>query len=442
MISSVVGVLLALVSAIEFSVDWAAFRAGPDSCRVEFFYGIPYDQLLYTQSDSGIGALFSVEMDMTGIDTDFREHGVIQKRARLSSFQEAERRQRSFVDGFSVVAPAGRYRFRIAVAESAAGGLNRGVREDTILVSGMDHGLVLSSLQLGSSVVADTSSGAVSVIPNPRLRFGVAGNEAVYVYFEGYGLSQDSNRCRVDIAVLRPRSSMVETQPEKPGLSTASFDTLVRGGPVFRGKSGTRVASALGVSLESVEPGPCLLSLSLTDLATGQRVTQTKGFAVGAATVGTGFRVSLESLSGREQRYYREIEFIATSRELGYYAALSDSGKDAWLAWFWSQHNLTEYARRMEAAEEKYRHQRTPGVKTDRGRVYVKYGEPDAVEQKVIETDARSREYWHYYGSGYTFVFIDVRGDGNFRLAWTNSKEEPRTGYEDYLLPAEQEQFR
>ncbi len=423
--------LLMLTSAIEFSVDWAEFRAGPDSSRVEFFYSIPYDQLLYTQSDSGIAALFSVQMEMVGIGNDFREQGTIHKRARLSSFQEAEQRRRSFVDGFSVIAPAGRYRYRIAVVESSAGGVGLGAREDTIDLAGFGGRPALSSLQLGARVVTDTATGTVSVVPSPGLRFGGSENDAVYVYFEGYGLSPDTNRYRVDVAVLQPKGSA-------GGLD----DTAVRSGPVIRTKSGSDLATALGVSLEAVRPGPAVLALALTDLATGRQVVRTKRFLVGDDGAGPGFRVSLDNLTEREQRYYRELEYIATPGELKYYAALSDSGKEAWLARFWTRHNLTEYARRMETAEARYRRQRTPGVKTDRGRIYVKYGEPDAVEQKVIETDARSREYWHYYGTGYTFVFIDIRGDGNFRLAWTNSKDEPRTGLEDYLLPDERERFR
>jgi hypothetical protein len=82
------------------------------------------------------------------------------------------------------------------------------------------------------------------------------------------------------------------------------------------------------------------------------------------------------------------------------------------------------------------------GFNTDRGRVYVKYGEPDAIEQKVIEAETRPREYWHYYNTGYIFVFIDLSGDANYRLAWTNAKGEPKTGYESYLTVEEQDQFK
>jgi len=152
-------------------------------------------------------------------------------------------------------------------------------------------------------------------------------------------------------------------------------------------------------------------------------------------------RSLLRSLSDQERMYYRDIQYIATPREVAYYNSLSESGKDVWLASFWSKHNLTEFARRLETAENRFRRQRTPGVRTDRGRIYVKYGEPDAIEQKVIETQIRPREYWHYYSSGYVYVFVDIRGDGNYRLAYTNNKDEPPTGFESYLTPEEQEQW-
>jgi GWxTD domain-containing protein len=143
-----------------------------------------------------------------------------------------------------------------------------------------------------------------------------------------------------------------------------------------------------------------------------------------------------------ERKYYDQIQYLTTPKQLAYYKALSETGKDAYLAKFWSVRNLGEFSRRMETADVKYHLPKVAGHNTDRGRIYVKYGEPDAIEQKVIETETRPREYWHYYNTGYAFVFIDIRGDGNYRLAWTNAKEEPKTGFESYLTVEEQDQFK
>ena len=427
--SAGIALLLTLTGALDFSADWSAFRAGGDSSRVEFLYAIPHDELLYTQTDSGLLAQFSVQLEMTGLDNGFHEAGTILKQARIRSFQEAMQAQRSFVDGFSVTAPAGTYRFRIAVAETSLAGSTAGTREDTLRLKGFNAGLALSSLQVGSTALTDTATGAVSVIPNPSHRFPEKGLEALYVYYEGYNLSPDSDLYRVRAAIVRSRNG-------KP-------DTVVKTQPLARPKHGTSAGYAMGVSVAGVEPGAYTLGLELTDVATNQSVTAGRSFVIGsAAPEGTAVGSSLDSLSPLERRYCDQIHYLATPNQLAYYKSLSDSGKPAYLAKFWETRDLTEFSRRMETAAGRFRQAKVSGINTDRGRVYVKYGEPDAVEQKVIETETRPREYWHYYGTGYVFVFVDVRGDASYRLAWTNAKGEPKTGYESYLTPDEEEQFK
>ena len=426
--SAGIALLMALSGALDFSVDQSMFRAGGDSSRVEVFYAIPYEELLYTQTDSFLLAQFSVQTEVAGLDNSFHEAGTILKQARIRSFQEAMQAQRSFVDGFSVTAPAGTFRFRVTVAETSSAGSTSGTREDTLRLKGFNAGLALSSLQVGSTALTDTVTGAVSVIPNPSHRFPDKGLQALYVYYEGYNLSPDSDSYRVRAAIVRSRGG-------KP-------DTVVKTQPLARPKHGTSAAYAMGVSMAGVEPGAYTFAVELTDVATKQSVTAGQDFVIGSTEPEvTAVGSSLDSLSPLELKYYDQIHFLATPNQVAYYKALSDSGKKAYLAKFWSTRNLTEFSRRMETADGRFRAAKVSGINTDRGRVYVKYGEPDAVEQKVVEAETRPREYWHYYGTGYVFVFIDIRMDANYRLAWTNAKDEPKTGFESYLTDEEQEQF-
>ena len=428
--SVALALLLALTGALDFSADWLAFRATGDSTRVEFFYAIPFEQLLYTQTaDSGLVAEFSVRLEFAGLDNSFRQEGTVLKRARIRSFQEAFAAQRNLVDGFSVTAPPGKYRFSIAVAETSSSGQSEGAREDTIALNGFNAGLALSSLQVGSTILTDTATGAVSVIPNPTHRFLDKGLEALYVYYEGYNLSPDSDSYRARAVITRDRGG--------------KLDTVVATQPLSRPKNGTSVAYAMGVSAAGVEPGAYTLGLELTDVATKRSVTASRDFTIGsnapdAATALPG----LDSLSPLELKYYDQIQYLATPNQLAYYKALSESGKMAYLAKFWGVRNLKEFGRRMETAAGRFRMFKVAGYNTDRGRIYVKYGEPDAVDQKVIETETRPREYWHFYNTGNVFVFIDIRGDGNYRLAWTNAKDESKTGFESYLTIEEQDEFK
>ncbi|MEO0079296.1 MAG: GWxTD domain-containing protein [candidate division WOR-3 bacterium] len=413
--------LLALAPTISFDVDWAAFRGPGDSSRVEFFYGVHYNQLEFHQEESLLVAPFAVSFEIKGLDSDFSQSGTIRKRATLHSRKEGVRTQRQFVDGFGVVVPPGRFVFQMTLAESA----RSGTVGDTITVPDFREGLVLSSLQTGSRLVTDSARGSWTVVPNPSRRFGTSGVPKVCLYLEVYNLIPDSGSFRVECALVKKGSN----------------DTVLVTRPLEQPKAGRPLAGVvLAVPMDSVEPGTYLLSARVTETKSGRSAVREKEIEVGPVSAPEPIPYRLE-LTDLTRKYYREIQYLATPGELAEYRGLPDSGKEVFLAKFWANRNLNEFARRMETVQQKYGNARTPGVQTDRGRIYVKYGEPDEVEQKVMEVNTKPREYWHYYKQGLVFIFIDLRGTGDFRLAWTNSPDEPKTGLESYLTPQEQEEF-
>ena len=425
---------------IDFSVDWAAFRGGGDSSRVEFFYAIPIFsgprlQLDFQEKDSGLVAEFAVRFEMSG-DNGYEQDAMLYKRATIASYSEAREAQRSFVDGFSLNVPPGNYDIGFTVSQPKvvqAGDsdtvefVEKGSREAEMTVDDFSAGPAMSDLQLAAGVVYDTITGGFTVVPNPTRRYGVQGVDRVYFYFEGYGLSPEADSYEVSTTVLG---------------TGAEPETLVSGTPQVKPKSGTDVSSALGVSVASLDPGEYRLEVGLRDRHGGATIRRTASFTVGEEPGPVDATPWVLQLSELEQKYYDRLEYIATPRELDYFNALSDSGREAYLAWYWSKHNLPEFTRRMETAKERYRSSTTSGLKTDRGRMYIKYGEPEEVSRKVLEVEVRPREYWHYYNQGYTFIFIDITGTDDYRLAWTNSPHEPPSAYEHLLTPEEEDLYR
>lgn len=430
----VLAVLVAIHAGIgsTFSVDWAAFQATGDTNRVEFFYAIPYNLLKYEKAtEAGQVARFSVRFQLLGPDGTV-EDATIYKQARISTFVEAEKAQRVFVDGFGVPVPAGRYLLRVTI--SSLTGMQTGdtvtaagsVYEDSIEVPDFRVEPALSTIQLAAGIVHDTVSGGFSVVPNPTRRYGGDGVDRVYFYFEGYGLSPAADSYDVVTSILD---------------RTAEPETLITSVQAKYKGQGTRVSAALGVSVDGLAAGQYALAVAVADRGNGSVAARSTWFTiVGEETPAdqTPYRLEMTEL---ETRYYDRLGFIATARELAYYNALSDSGREAYLAWYWSRHNLGEFARRMETARGRYRSANRDGLKTDRGRIYVEYGEPDEVERRVLEVDRRPREYWQYYNQGFVFVFIDLTGSDDYRLVYTNCPHEPSTGYERLLTPDEVELF-
>jgi GWxTD domain-containing protein len=133
---------------------------------------------------------------------------------------------------------------------------------------------------------------------------------------------------------------------------------------------------------------------------------------------------SLEWLDGDEWAF--EVQTIVTADELRQYSQLrTPPERDAFIARFWSRRDPTpgtpqnefrdEFVRRVRFARERFGDPNsagTLGFDTDRGRVYLMFGAPDAIETQAA---GGSQEVWRYdsvpgVGSGVRVRFLPGRG--------------------------------
>ena len=95
---------------------------------------------------------------------------------------------------------------------------------------------------------------------------------------------------------------------------------------------------------------------------------------------------------------------------------------------FWQKRNplpnsktnplLEEFHRRVQSADEDFSYSKTPGWKTDRGRIYIIYGPPDDIYTNNTNIFSSVPPYiiWTYYDLRLKFVFVDELNTGDFRL--------------------------
>jgi len=74
-----------------------------------------------------------------------------------------------------------------------------------------------------------------------------------------------------------------------------------------------------------------------------------------------------------------------------------------------------EFYRRVSVANQRYG-VHMPGWQTDRGRIYILYGEPDDIERHPFDLEYNAYEVWYYYQLGRTYYFEDRIGDGTYEL--------------------------
>lgn len=163
-----------------------------------------------------------------------------------------------------------------------------------------------------------------------------------------------------------------------------------------------------------------------------------------------------------------EMRMLLGQGELEHLKSLGHDERRTWVEEYWSDRDPTpdtevnelreEHYRRIRVANTRFRSIRLKGIETDRGRVYIRYGDPDEIRTafadqsfisgsrtfpgspSVIGEEGRERgginvgekqyEVWTYTergrilgdrgkvasGLGMRFVFVDVEGYGNFRL--------------------------
>lgn len=129
--------------------------------------------------------------------------------------------------------------------------------------------------------------------------------------------------------------------------------------------------------------------------------------------------------SPREQM--EQIRYIATQNE---WSTLSSVPKGQYLEsidHFWAKHDPSPGTIRNEAREDFYSrvaradelftiHKKISGWKSDRGRIYIKYGPPDDISSEILPTDRLPYIVWTYYKSNKQFYFSDSGGFGQYQL--------------------------
>jgi GWxTD domain-containing protein len=191
------------------------------------------------------------------------------------------------------------------------------------------------------------------------------------------------------------------------------------------------------LSVGSISTGSYEFHVEISDLQDKTIIHQRKKFFVYQPDEA----IAGDSLRQSPVNFFRTMDSTAVEDEfLKISYLINKSTKDAWgeinnlvgkknfLHQFWSMYATDrsvrdnkfrkEYLNRVEYANDAFRAFRKDGWKTDRGRVYMVYGQPSDIERHPNEPNAYPYEIWSYneMQGGVIFVFADFDGYRDFRL--------------------------
>ena len=332
----------------------------------------------------------------------------------------------------------GHYELAVAVDDSVGG---RRILKSTDLVGyaalPTASDLVLSTRMrpfLADSSIGETEwrSGQILVTSIAHVRLNPAkpdGNRIFYL-MEAYTAAPDSGSMQVSIQDATGRS-VVQTAPIPVRLAA--------GGGVLRGQ----------LNLEGLPSGEYQFDVSVrvssgtTERSTPFTVLDLQAELARQAELAQARRLTdagyFAAMTEAElDRAEEPLEYLASSRELRPYHGATIEAKRRFLANFWQQRDADttdlrnpvreEFYGKIAYADSAYRERgsgTTSGWKTDRGRIYAKYGSPDELQDRVREGRAPPYQIWRYTRRRDTwFVFADRTGMGSYKLVQTNDRSE------------------
>lgn len=399
---------------LEPHVQWDYLVIGPPPegpFRLEVYYKLFNSGLSYRKDNGSYVAEYEVEVlvyergdQVAG--TTFREHYSVDSYPRTLSLTDFILNQLNVP-----LKKPGTYqltlRLRDVRTEHAA------TSEFTFDIPNHKDGWTCSRLEFARTIQtsADTSQfhkRGFLVVPSVTRSYGGESQQEGPVYLEVYGPEEDRGKAlRLEFAC-------------QDAFGARKFNIAV---PVQSAGRVTPVTAVLPMA--SLLPGRYRVFLKLTAGEGGSALyTDEDWFEI--------LWSMYTLLRGDFATAVEQLRYISSDEERKELLVAPDSLRDAAWQKFWDKRDPTPGSVINEYRDEFYRRLRyciatfsvadLAGWRTDRGMIYVRFGEPDEVEQHPFDLEGYPYnapwQVWRYYQSNLEFVFVDKRGSGDYELQY------------------------
>lgn len=359
-------ILLLLGASIPFSYDYAVFRDSANTIRFELRYEIPAPTLKFITQDKGFVAKYRVYLQ-------FFSH----KELIAGRTWRCEYKVDSYID----------------------------TKTDSPPISGKVSLLVPPNRYKGELIIEDEVSSK-----RWRERFKI---DARAEYLGGVEFKRDGTRV-IDRTYKEGDTLGIDLELYKP------IDSI---GFIIK-KGRRRIEKNIKAFSSHLQ-----FSFPIKELQNGKYSLIIEGYEGRKKVFLTSFNFFINNpfyLSDKE--YFKRVNqliYIATPKEMGRLKTIpKERRKEAWDT-FWrfkdsipeTERNETKeaYFKKIEYCESHFSGGDL-GYRSDRAKVYMKYGEPEEIENHPFEPGRNAYQIWYYYRWGKRFVFEDRSGVGRYIL--------------------------
>jgi GWxTD domain-containing protein len=423
---------------IEFEFDYSQFGYDSSSNYIEFYYSFKQNSLTLVETDSVkyIDGILNITITDSAsneviVDKDWSIHNEIIDESHLNS-------ELMGVLGF--VLEEGTYKCELTGSDTQKPGSKKLISEYLIVHPFLKLQSSISDIQLSSRILQESQNessifykNTFEVTPVPTAIFG-ENTPVLFYYTELYNLAEGDKGgdFRLDQMVFNSRGDLVNQSHRMIGKD---IDSRVEVGKIMVYKLPTDTYTLMLNLIDSVANYGVASSKKFFVYNPSVAVTDTF-YQKTTSSLGTAFGVMSEE---ELDDLFAKSKYLATSNEINQYQKLTnEEGKRQFLNNFWEARDDNTpdarnsfyllYLKRIDESNKKFTAMGRPGWKTDRGRVYLLYGEPNEIERYPNQIETRPYEIWNYHDieGGVQFIFADITGFSDYQLVHSTKRGELR----------------
>ena len=424
-------------SNFGFDFDYTQFGYDSTSNYIEFYYSFNQSNLTLKKTDSS--TYVQGNLKITIEDTASGKKLVDKEWKVINDIKDTSDMNKSLVGVLGFVVPVGEYKIVAVGSDAVEGGDKKMLIDYFKVVPLWKDKTAVSGIQLATRIIQDSPNknsvfykNTYEIIPSIVNIFGES-QPVVFYYLELYNLKNlPDDNVKLDCIVTNSRGKLMSN---KSKIISNNVSSRVEVGTVVVTKYPTGIYT---------------LNEALLDSAANVRISSSKTFYVYNPSIMQSDTVyeSSNSALGSEfsvmsedelNKIFEESKYIASSNEIDQYDGLKTlESKRKFLYEFWKKRDpnpsttlneaYRDYMNRVQKCNALYSTMGREGWQTDRGRVYLTYGEPSEIERYPNQQNTKPYEIWHYNDiqGGVVFVFADLTGFSQYMLVNSTMRGEVR----------------
>ena len=423
----------------NFEFDYAQFGYDSTSNYIQLYYSFGQESLLKKEGDSTIYEEGILHIEI--FDSLTREQ-VLNKDWKIAySPEDSSKMSNSLIGDIGILLPSGKYKMIVTGEDSLQSNFSKSAEEYLTVKPFIRDNISMSDLQFASNILQGSTNknsifykNSYEVIPLPTSVLG-ENQPVLFYYLELYNLKSvnNNNPLKLNTLVYSSKGQMVY---KKTKTINSSVDSRVEVGTVVVNKLATDSYTLIIALIDSVANYGVSSSKRFFVYNPSVQINDSVDNKSATSILATQFGVMSEE---ELDDLFEKSKYIASASEVDQYDALNSiDGKRTFINQFWNARDSNpstprnefyiEYLNRIQHCNQMFGALGKDGWKTDRGRIYLKYGEPSEIERFPNQLDTKPYEIWHYneIQGGVIFVFADLTNFSDYQLIHSTARGELR----------------